>query len=253
MAGLVWGRIARGFTTMAAVLLVAVLPSLAGAACLLERQRVPDAPCARHAVFAIGDIILQVPREMGARSAVAEDAPGQIWRGDYSAWPGAKPDVRALCAASGGGRDAVKVQHLWLRSNWFRKAREKTCPEAEGVQETGAYCAAAARTQLSVVQLYARPDGRPLPSLGHFSAEEVGRRLSGGETEGYRCNDATTGPMTRYCTIWLPLSPGVLAVASAKLGPPAVGEDPVQDAAIVLGTMLSSLHPANDPRLQPGQ
>jgi hypothetical protein len=110
-----------------------------------------------------------------------------------------------------------------------------------GAENIGAYCAAIARTKLTVVQLYARPDGLPNPSLSHFSVEPITRALSAGQREGYRCSDGTNGPQIRYCTIWQQLTTDLLAVSSAELGVPGVDDDPVSDAAVLLQELTLSL------------
>lgn len=97
---------------------------------------------------------------------------------------------------------------------------------------------------LSLVQFYARPDGMPIPTRSHFNYDQVVSRLSAGEKAGYhRCTDSIPGPQTRCCTIWQPLTPEVLAVSTAKLGPVSDRETPVADAQVALRTLLSHLSP----------
>jgi hypothetical protein len=173
----------------------------------------------------------------------AAGAPEQQWQGIYGTWLGAKPDVRALCSTTDGGRETVHVHHLWLSFGWFRRRHELDCVSGSVPEDLSAYCAAIAQTRLTVVQLYARPDGLPRPSLSHFNEERMTRVLSNGERQGYHCNNSTAGPDKRHCTIWLELAPSVLAVSSAWLGPRADNEDPVTDAAVVLETLTSMLRP----------
>jgi len=114
-AGALWGRIVRRFATGAVMLIAALTPTLATSAYLLERQRVPTAPCAERAVFKLDDVTLTLPRDAEVRSRVVSDAPDQAWQGHYGRWLGAKPDVKDLCSATDGGRDPLPVAHLCLQ------------------------------------------------------------------------------------------------------------------------------------------
>ena len=241
--GTVWGLATRRVSAGTVSLIVALLPALAGAAYLLERQRVPDALCAERALFSIGDLKIKIPREMGAQSAVASGAPEQVWQGSYSDWPGAKPNVRTLCFESDMGRETIKVSHLWFPFRWFRNKHEGDCALNQVPDELASYCDASDQTRLVVVQLYARPDGKPLPTLGQFNSEGVIDALLTKETSGYRCSDLNPVTQTRFCTIWLRLSPVVLSVSTAKLGPAIEGEYPVADAEVMLRTATSRLTP----------
>jgi len=244
--GTVWGLTARRVSAGIVSLVVAFLPALAGATYLLERQRVPDALCAERALFGIGDLNIAVPREMGARSAVASGAPEQLWQGSYSDWPGAKPNVRRLCLTSEMGHRTLQVSHLWFSFSWFRKAHGEICERNDIPDEFTSYCAAVARTLPTVVQFYARPDGIPSPTLSQFNYGQVASQLAAGETAGSRCKDSTRGPEVRYCTVWLQLTPDVLAVSTVKLGPVMADEAPVADAEVLLRTLLSELRPTAD-------
>lgn len=241
IAGLVWGLIARRAAAGAIVLsALALVPWIAGSAYLLERQRVPGAACAEEVEVRIGNLKLEVPRDLGIRSVTTDGAPKQSWEGTYSNWPGAKPDVRALCRATDGGRAPVKVAHVWLSFRWFQQEINTTC-ESTGLPRLGAACAAAARTTPTIVQLYARPDGIPTPSLSHFNTRLITQAQSTGELEGYRCIDSTLGSTVRYCTIWYQLNPEVLVVSSAELGPAQDGEDPLADTIILLHALTRRL------------
>ena len=243
-AGLFWGLIARRAAAGANVVMIAALsPWLAGAAFVLERQRVPDSACAAEVEVRIGDLRLAMPRDIGIRSVTADGAPAQAWEGIYSDWPGAKPDVRALCRASDGGRTPVEVTHAWLSFGWFRRELEMVCESASGAPRPGAACAAAARTTPTVVQFYARPDGRPAPSLSHFNPGLITEALSLGEREGYSCSDSTVGPGIRYCTMWYQLNPEILVVASAKLGREQDGEDPLADTILLIDALIRRFDP----------
>ncbi len=242
--GLVWGLIARRAAAGATVMIVAALiPGLAGALFVLERQRVPDATCAAEVEVHIGALRLAVPRDIGIRSVTADGAPAQAWEGIYSDWPGAKPDVRAICLASADGRTPVAVTHVWLSFSWFRQEIEAVCENALSAPRLGAVCAAAARTTPTVVQFYARPDGRPAPSLSHFNPTLITQALSADEREGYRCSDSTIGPGTRYCTMWYQLVPEILVVASAKIGMQQDGEDPLADTILLIDALIRQLDP----------
>lgn len=241
--GAAWGLVARRLRARIAVSVVAIVPSLIGTVYLLERQRVPGEPCNERAVLQIGDFSLAVPRDLGIRSVVANGAPSQAWEGTYSHWPGAKPDVRALCRATNGGRETLQVTHLWFTFSGFRRNHEGDCKSGAVPEPLRAYCSAIERTELTVVQFYARPDGMPFPSLSHFNVESIAGALSAGESEGYRCNEATDGTGTRYCTIWQQLTGDVLAVSSATLRAVSDYEDPVADTATALEALTRSLRP----------
>jgi len=219
----------------------AILPALLAAGWVLERQRVPDAPCAQRAVFRIGDQTLAIPRAMGARSVRAGDAPEQAWQGNYSDWTGDKPAVRALCQATSGGRNVMAVSHLWLSVSGFRKHHQADCERGGPPEKLAAYCEAVARTRLTVVQLYARPDGLPHPSLSHFPVEAVVDALKGGEMAGVRCDSPVGADKQRHCTVWQPVSPEVLAVAAAVHGPPLENEAALADAAAELAAVIARL------------
>lgn len=242
-AGAVWGRTAQRVTAGALAFAVACLPALGGAAYLLERQRVPDAACAERALFGIGSLSIAVPRSLSVRSVQAGDAPKLTWDGFYGPETGAKPDIRRLCQASAGGRDQLQVQHLMISSSWSGRARRADCETGRVPEGLASFCAALERTQLTVVQLYARPDGTPTPTLSLFDGDAVAGRISAGETAGYLFKDVVTGSQTRYCTIWLQLTPEVLAVASAKLGPASNKETPLADARVVLRYLMTRLRP----------
>lgn len=242
IAGAVWGLIARlAVAGTVSMIAVALFPPLAGSAYVLERQRVPDAACAAEVEVHIGNLRLAVPRELGIRSVATDEAHAQVWEGVYSDWPGAKPDVRALCGATGGGRTPVEVSHLWLSFSWFRRDLDTACESDTDLPRFGTACAAAARTTPTVVQFYARPDGIASPSPSHFNESLITQARSQGEVQRYRCNDSTTGPGTRYCTSWYQLSPEILAVSSAKLGAAQNVENPPADLAILLDALIGSL------------
>ncbi len=240
-AGSLWGLVARYLQARLAAVVVAILPSLASGLYVLERQRVPDAPCSTQVVFGIGDLSLALPRDYGPQSRTATGAPAQAWEGSYSPWAGEKPNVRALCRATQDGRDALRVTHLWLSFSAFRKAHEADCSSGSAPEALQQYCAAIRRTKLTVVQFYARRDGLPVPSLGHFNETTVAEDLSAGKAEGYRCSTGTGSAGTRYCTIWQHLTRDVLVVSSATLGPASGGEDPVADAAVALAALTERL------------
>jgi hypothetical protein len=231
-AGAVWGFLARHVKLRRVVPVVAILPSLVGSAYVLEQQRVPDEPCSVRAVFGIGDLSLDVPRHMGIQTMATSGAPSQAWEGTYSDWIGTKPEVRALCRATNGGREALDVTHLWFSFSDFRRDHEGDCESGAVPASLRPYCTAIQRTQLTVVQFYARPDGMPFPSLGHFNDELVAEALLAGEPEGYRCSDGLDPTGTRFCAIWQPLNQDILIVSAANLGLALDDEDPVADAAV---------------------
>lgn len=239
--GTAFGLGARRVASGGAAAALAVLPALAGSAYLLERQRVPGAPCAKSATFEVGDMVLRIPRGTAVRSAVSKDGPEQAWDGVYSDWPGNKRDVRAFCHATDGGHDALQVHHLWFSSYWFAKRRKEICADARPAGPLGRECSALARTRLTVFQLYARPDGAPSPTLSFFNSGKLTAALAAGKDAGYRCNKTGPLPNARHCTIWLRPTPGVLAVSSAWLGPAKAAEDPVADARLLLETLFARL------------
>ncbi len=245
LAGLIWGLIARRAVPITVVMIsVALAPWFAGSSYLLERQRVPNADCAAIIEVRIANLMLTVPRDLGIRSVTSDGAPEQAWEGSYSDWPGAKPDVRALCHATDGGQVSIEVSHIWLSYRWFKRKLEDTC-QSEGDSLTrSSTCEALIRTTPTVVQFYARPDGRPSPSLGHFNTDLIAQARSEGELSGHRCNDSTTGPGTRYCTVWYQLSSELLVVSSVKLGPLQQGEDPLADTVILIAALIENLDPA---------
>ena len=229
VAGGFWGLAAR--TLPGRTMVLALLPAVLAAGWLLERQRVPDAACAPSVTFAVGDLLLSVPREMGARTVVAEGAQPQVWEGVYSDFPGAKPQVKRLCGVTRGTSGPVEVSHLWVAFHDFRDA---------GVPGTqGAY----ARTRLTVGQFYARPDGLPRPSLSYFNGERVEAGLAAGRREGMFCNETRANPQERFCDMWFDVTPGVLAVVSAWLGAEVEGEDPVGDARMLIDAFVEWRRP----------
>ncbi len=241
VAGLVWGALARRIPTAVPIAMVALAPSLAGSAYLLERQRVPNATCATEVEVHIGDLGLTVPRGIGLRSVEASGAPEQVWEGSYGDGLKVKSEVRALCKITDGGNTSVKLAHAWFSFSSLRRAIEADCESAASFPSRLAVCHALARTQPTVVQFYARPDGVPAPSLSHFNTEYVTQERARGKLEGYRCKDSTLGPATRYCTVWQQLTPQVLAVSTVKLGPRQEGEDPLADSVILLIEMVRRL------------
>lgn len=242
LTGAIWGWISRQMTRGIFLLAAAVLPSLAAAGYVLERQRVPDAACARQALFEIGDLTIAMPREEWSRSTFASGVLDQAWYGDYADGPNAKPDVRAFCRASDRGHERVRLYHLWISTSLPSAHRRANCESGIVQSELQAYCIAATRTKLNVVQLYARSDGLAKPSSGQFNQAAMDRVLSSGQQSGVRCNKNTANPRhERYCTIWFQLRPEVLAVSSARVGTPTDGEDSVADASVVLNQLISTL------------
>jgi hypothetical protein len=75
--GSAWGLVARRLNGWVLIFAAAIAPSVTAGVYMIERQRVPNAPCSVNASFEIGGLTLVVPREMGARSATAEGAPEQ--------------------------------------------------------------------------------------------------------------------------------------------------------------------------------
>ena len=104
---------------------------------------------------------------------LAEGAPDQVWEGAYSDWPGGKPEVRALCRATAGGTEPLRVTHLWFPFSTYRKAVE--AGDAGSAETRKAF----ERTGLTVGQIFARPDGLPRPSLSHFSGTLLEEALAG--------------------------------------------------------------------------
>ena len=188
-------------------------------------------------MFEVGGLSLAIPSRMGARAAVAEGAPDQVWEGAYSDWPGGKPEVRALCRATAGGTEPLRVTHLWFPFSTYRKAVE--AGEVGSAETREAF----ERTGLTVGQIFARPDGLPRPSLSHFNGTLLEEALAEGRREGVRCTTGPAAPGRRFCDIWFEAGPGVLVVVSAWLGPETEGEDPVADARLLLGTMAEWLRP----------
>ncbi len=239
LLGTGWGLWCRRLPNRSAALALVLLPALAAAGYGLERQRVPDAPCAERAWFHIGELSLLVPRSTGVQS-VRADPSAAGWQGRYSLWVGDKPDVRAYCGVSAGGLEPVSVAHLWLSASGFVKRRRAECLPGAGAAPAGV-CAALERTALTVVQFYARPDGMPGPSLGQFDHRLVGQAIAAGEGDGHRCPQANPATGTRHCTIWHRLGPQLLAVSSARLGLPEDGTDPTADARVLLEALLVEL------------
>jgi len=243
LAGFVWGVLARRIAGVIPPVLVAFVPSLAGAAFLLERQRVPEAPCATAVEFHIADLWLNVPREFGLRSVEVEGAPEQKWSGYYGNEPGGKPHVKALCWVTGGGGEPVQVSHVWLSFSAFRRELEAECASEPVEADRKSVCDALSRTKPTIVQFYAVPEGVTLPSLGQFNSGLITQARVDGEREGYRCNDSTPGPQRRYCTLWQQITPKVFAVSSAWLGPAREDEDPPADSILLLTELQRKLSP----------
>ncbi len=243
LAGLVWGVVARRIAGVLPVVLVALAPSLAGSAFLLERQRVPEASCATAVEFHIGDLSLTVPRGFGLRSVEAEGALAQEWEGYYGDEPGGKPHVRALCRATDGGTTPIAVAHAGVSLVSFRRGLEAECESGAVVSSRQPVCDALARMQPIIVQFYATPTGLPLPSLGQFNSGVITQARADGEREGSRCNESTQGPQRRFCTVWQQVTPSVFAVSSVWLGPVREGEDLLADSAILLEELQSELAP----------
>lgn len=241
LAGLVWGVLARRIAGFLPVVLVALAPSLAASALLLERQRVPEASCAAEVAFHIGDLRLTVPRGFGLRAVEAEGAPAQEWEGYYGDEPGGKPHVRALCRATDGGTKPIEVAHIGVLLSSFRRGLEAECESGAVVSSRQPVCDALARTEPIIVQFYATPEGLTLPSLGQFNSGLITQARADGEREGYRCGDSTLGPQRRYCTVWQQVTPKVLAVSSVRLGPVREGEDPLADSIILLEELQREL------------
>jgi len=77
----------------------------------------------------------------------------------------------------------------------------------------------------------------PEPAMSQFRPDQVKEALAAGQQEGYHCRIPEAAPTTRYCSIWLHLTPGFMVVSAARLGPKVTGEDPVKDAAILLNAL----------------
>lgn len=242
--GVVWGLVARQVVvgTVASIIVVSV-PLLVGTAYVLERQRVPNAVCATQVVFRIGTIQLAVPRIFGAFSAESDAEPAQAWEGSYSEWTGAKPDVRALCHVTDNGHIPIEAAHLWLSFNSYAKELQTVCDSSTVSSSLTDACAAQTRMTPTVVQFYADPDDIPVRSNSYFSERMVNDARSNGELEGLHCEDRKTGPDTRHCTLWYPLSSDVLVVSSAKLGPPQESEDPLEDTKVLVDALVQRLNP----------
>ncbi|MCR9148581.1 MAG: hypothetical protein NXH83_00260 [Rhodobacteraceae bacterium] len=243
LAGLAWGALARRVAGVLPVVLVTLAPWLAGSAYLLERQRVPDASCAAEVEFHVGDLKLTVPRGFGLRSVAAEAAPAQEWEGSYGDGPGGKPHVRALCRVTKGGTEPIEVSHIWMSFGSFRRELEAACESGAAPSSRQPACAALARTEPTIVQFYATPEGISLPSLGQFNPDLIAQARRDGEREGYICGDSTRGPQLRYCTVWQQVTPEVFAVSSVRLGPFQEGEDPLADSVILLEDLQRELSP----------
>lgn len=237
IGGVIWGVIARRITIKPLAFAGLALPLLAGGTYLLDWQYVPkDAPCAQFANVEIGDIALAVPRFMGMRSEVADGAPAQDWTGGYGSWSGAKPDVRNFCRATTNGADALRISHIWMSLSFFRNTQVSSC-ETELERP---YCQAAARTELTVTQFYARPDGKAAPSLSHFNTRLIDEALARGERNGHDCNGTSSGPNRTFCTVWMDLTPEVFAVSSAWVDNGTDGATFERDARIVLEAMVEA-------------
>ena len=243
LVGLVWGILARRIAGVLPMALVALAPSLAASAFLLERQRVPEAPCAAEVEFHIGDLRLRVPRGIGLHSVEAEGAPAQAWEGYYSDHPGGKAHVRALCRATDGGTKPIEVTHIWMSFSSFRRELKAGCESGVAPSSRPDTCDALARTEPTIVQLYALPDGVALPSLGQFNPSLITQAQADGAREGYRCGDSTQGPQRRFCTVWQQVTPRVFAVSSVWLGPFQEGEDPLADSVLLLDELQRELSP----------
>jgi hypothetical protein len=241
LAGLVWGVLARRIAGFLPVALVALAPSLAGSAFLLERQRVPESSCAAEVEFYIADLSLTVPRGFGLRSVAAEGAPAPEWEGYYGDQPGGKRHVRALCRATDGRTQPIEVAHVWMLLSSFRRELEAACDSGAALSSRQPVCDALARTEPVIVQFYAIPEGIELPSLGQFNPVLITQARADGEHEGYRCSDSTNGPQLRHCTIWQQVTPRVFAVSSVKLGPAQEGEDPLRDSVLLLNELQREL------------
>ncbi|MGB3405873.1 MAG: hypothetical protein WBA67_00120 [Jannaschia sp.] len=245
VVGMIWAQLARRLARGSAgvLLMLVAVPSLGAAAYVLEDQRIPEAPCADRALFAIGDLTVAVPREVGARSMVAADGPDQVWQGEYGAWVGAKQEVRDLCRATDGGRESLRVVQLSIPVAKIRRQLASDCAAGTG---TAAVCAALERTELTILQMHDMPDGRPGLTLGLFDAGSIATAITSGETRGIACSTGPAAPDERYCTIWQAGLSGTLVLMAARLGPEQAGEDPAGDAAILLAAVLDALRAASD-------
>lgn len=243
LAGFVWGVLARRIAGFFPMTLVALAPSLAGSVFLLERQRVPQAPCATAVEFHIGDLSLVVPRSFGLHAVEAEGALAQEWKGHYGDGAGSKPHVRSLCRVTNDGTEPVQVSHVWLSFSAFRRKLQAECKSEAVVSAGNPVCDALARIKPTVVQFYATPEDVSLPSLGLFNPDLITQARVDGEREGYRCNDSTPGPQRRYCTLWQQITPKVFAVSSAWLGPAREDEDPPADSILLLTELQRKLSP----------
>lgn len=240
-AGLLWGLVVRRLSAGALAIAAALFPSVAGAAYLLERQRVPEARCAVEATFRVGELALDVPRALGASSRQGTDAPDQAWSGRYGIHTSAKPDVRRLCRMTENGETALEVTHLWLSARIQSDKLKTQCAGDPAGAADRRLCAAFERARPAVYQFYARPDGRPVPSLGQFRSSRVEDARSAGEIDGFRCNEGTNRTGERYCTFWHQLTPDTLAVASGRLVPFEVGEAPLDDAIVLIRDFVELL------------
>lgn len=241
IVGLVLGAIAHRAAKPLLVGALVLFPWFAGTAFVFEQQRVPDLACAKQVDFRIASLTLTAPRSLGLQSVIGDGSPEQAWAGAYAEWVGAKPDVRALCRASDGGRVPVEVAHIWLPLDWFEEGFETSCSVNADRIPPDAYCDAMKRTSPSVIQLYARPDGEPRPSYGYFDTNSIIEARSDGEREGYRCTKLGTENSNRACTIWFNLTPEILAVSTARVGPRQHGEDPLADTVYLVDAMIRRL------------
>lgn len=243
LAGLIWGVLARRIAGILPVVLVALAPSFAVSAFLLERQRIPEATCAAEVEFHIGDLRLTVPRGFGLRSVKAEGAPAPQWEGYYGDELGGKPHVRALCRATDGGTRPIEVTHIWMSLSTFRRGLEAQCESGAFLPSRQPVCDALARTEPVIVQFYATSDGLTLPSLGQFNSVLIAQARADGEHDGFRCKNSTMGPHRRYCTVWKQVTPIVFAVSSVWLGPVREGEDPLADSSVLMKDLQRELSP----------
>lgn len=241
LVGLVWGVLARRISTTGPVLLVALAPLLVPSAYLLERQRVPDARCASEVDFTIGDLDLTIPRHIGLASVETDGVLLQEWAGSYGDGANGKPDVRALCRATNGGTEPIRVAHIRLSFSAFRRDLEAECENEATQPSSRPLCQALTLTQPTVVQFYSYPEGVALPTLGLFKSDTVVQARADGIRRGFECNDSTRGPERRHCKIWQDVTPEVFAVFSAWAGPEGEGEDLVAASQPLLDEFISRL------------
>ncbi|MEL6101253.1 MAG: hypothetical protein AAFV87_12475 [Pseudomonadota bacterium] len=241
LVGLVWGVLARRVSTTGPVLLVALAPPLVLSAYLLERQRVPDARCASEVDFTIGNLDLTIPRHIGLASVETDGVLSQEWAGSYGDGANGKPDVRALCRATNGGTEPIRVAHIRLSFSAFRRDLEAECENEATQPSSRPLCRALTLTQPTVVQFYSYPEGMSLPTLGLFTSDTVVQARAGGALQGFECNDSTKGPERRHCKIWQDVTPDVFIVFSAWAGPEEEGEDLVATSEPLLEDFISRL------------